>query len=239
MSIIKVKNISKTYYSEELETPVLFNLNFEIEQGEFVAIMGPSGSGKSTLLHILGFLDDQTSGVYYFNGKKINDYTGSEIAQIRNKEMGFVFQAFNLLPRTTVYDNVRLPLIYSDTPEKNWDELIINAIKDVGLEHRIYHETSQLSGGEKQRVAIARALVTNPNVIFADEPTGNLDSKSGKNIIEILQKLNKEKNHTIVLITHESETAHCAKRIIHIIDGKIESDKKIKKQIDANNGYKK
>ena len=239
MAIIKSKNISKTYYTEEVETPVLHGLDFEIEEGEFVAIMGPSGSGKSTLLHILGFLDDQTGGTYHFNGKKISDYTGSEIAHIRNKEMGFVFQAFNLLPRTSTYDNVKLPLVYSDYPEKEWDEMIMKAIEAVGLEHRTDFETSQLSGGEKQRVAIARALVTNPTVIFADEPTGNLDSKSGKMIIEILQKLNKKDKHTIILITHESETANCAERIIHIKDGKIDSDKRVRRQKDANHGYHK
>ncbi|MBN2087372.1 ABC transporter ATP-binding protein [Candidatus Peregrinibacteria bacterium] len=239
MPIIKSKKITKTYYTEEVETPVLHGLDFEINEGEFVAIMGPSGSGKSTLLHILGFLDDQTSGTYLFNGKKINDYTGAEIAHIRNKEMGFVFQAFNLLPRTTVYDNVKLPLVYSDYPEKQWDEMIIEAVKAVGLEHRMDFETAQLSGGEKQRVAIARALVTNPRVIFADEPTGNLDSKSGKKIIEILQSLNKKNKHTIILITHESETAKCAERIIHIKDGLIDSDRKVKNRKDANHGYHK
>ena len=239
MALIKSKNISKTYYTEEVETPVLHGLNFEIEEGEFVAIMGPSGSGKSTLLHILGFLDDQTGGTYHFNGKKISDYTGAEIAHIRNKEMGFVFQAFNLLSRTTVYDNVKLPLVYSEYPESKWYDMIMEAIESVGLEHRTDFETSQLSGGEKQRVAIARALVTNPRVIFADEPTGNLDSKSGKKIIEILQRLHKKDKHTIILITHESETAHCAERIIHIIDGSIDSDRKVKKRKDANHGYHK
>jgi putative ABC transport system ATP-binding protein len=214
-------------------------MSFEIKEGEFVAIMGPSGSGKSTLLHILGFLDDQTKGTYHFNGKKISDYTGAEIAHIRNKEMGFVFQAFNLLPRTTVYDNVKLPLVYSDFPKKEWDEMIMEAIKIVGLEHRVDYETSQLSGGEKQRVAIARALVTKPKVIFADEPTGNLDSKSGQKIMETLQKLNKDKGHTIILITHETYTAEHAERIIKIVDGKVKTDKRVRKRHDANHGFKK
>jgi putative ABC transport system ATP-binding protein len=239
MSLIEIKKVCKTYYSDSVETPVLHDMNFEIKEGEFVAIMGPSGSGKSTLLHILGFLDDQTKGTYHFNGKKINDYTGSEIAHVRNKEMGFVFQAFNLLPRTTVYDNVKLPLLYSDTPEREWDGLIKEAIKTVGLEHRTDFETSQLSGGEKQRVAIARALVTNPKVIFADEPTGNLDSKSGQKIMETLQKLNEEKGHTIVLITHETYTAEHAQRIIKIVDGHIQSDRKVRKRRDANHGFRK
>jgi putative ABC transport system ATP-binding protein len=239
MNIIEAKKIYKTYYTDHIETPVLHDMNFKIKEGEFVAIMGPSGSGKSTLLHILGFLDDQTKGTYHFNGKKIDDYTGSEIAHIRNKEMGFVFQSFNLLPRTTTYDNVKLPLVYSDFPENEWHDMIMKAIKAVGLEHRTDFETSQLSGGEKQRVAIARALVTNPRVIFADEPTGNLDSKSGKMIIEILQKLNAKNKHTIILITHESETAHCAERIIHIKDGKIDSDRKVRNRKNANHRYHK
>ena len=239
MAIIKAKKICKTYYTDSVETPVLHDMNFEIEEGEFVAIMGPSGSGKSTLLHILGFLDDQTKGTYYFNGKKIDDYTGSEIAHIRNKEMGFVFQAFNLLPRTSVYDNVKLPLLYSDFPEKEWHGMIMEAIKIVGLEHRIEYETSQLSGGEKQRVAIARALVTKPKVIFADEPTGNLDSKSGQKIMETLQTLNKEKGHTIVLITHETYTAEHAQRVIKIVDGRIKSDRHVRKRKDAHKGFRK
>jgi len=239
MALIEIKNICKTYFTDEIATPVLFDMSFEIEEGEFVAIMGPSGSGKSTLLHILGFLDEQTKGTYNFNGKKMDDYTGSEIAKIRNKEMGFVFQSFNLLARTTVYENVRLPLIYSDIPEREWHKLAMDAIKTVGLEHRLDFETSKLSGGEKQRVAIARALVTNPKVIFADEPTGNLDSKSGQKIMETLQKLNITKGHTIVLITHETYTAEHAQRIIRIVDGHITSDRKVTKRRDANHGFKK
>jgi putative ABC transport system ATP-binding protein len=212
-------------------------MNFEIEEGEFVAIMGPSGSGKSTLLHILGFLDEQTKGTYNFNGKKMDDYTEPEIAQIRNKEMGFVFQSFNLLARTSVYENVKLPLLYSDIPEREWHKLAMNAIKTVGLEHRLDFDTSKLSGGERQRVAIARALVTNPKVIFADEPTGNLDSKSGQKIMETLQKLNIDKGHTIVLITHETYTAEHAQRILRIVDGCITSDRKVTKRRDANHGF--
>lgn len=237
MSIIEIKKICKTYYTNEVATPVLFDMSFEIEEGEFVAIMGPSGSGKSTLLHILGFLDDQTKGSYNFNGKKIDDYTGDEIAYIRNKEMGFVFQSFNLLARTTVYENVKLPLIYSEIPENEWHELVMEAIKTVNLEHRLNFDTSKLSGGEKQRVAIARALVAKPKVIFADEPTGNLDSKSGQKIMETLQELNIKKGHTIVLITHETYTAEHAQRIIKIVDGRVTSDKKVRKRRDANHGF--
>src|SRR3989344_2068389 len=220
-SIIQVRNLVKIYKEEGAETPALQGVSFDLKPAEFLAIMGPSGSGKSTLLHILGFLDRPTSGEYWFDGKTMDDYSKDELAHIRNKKMGFIFQAFNLLPRTTVLENVKLPLIYSGIKESSWDEIAQKAIEDVGLSHRIHHESSQLSGGEKQRVAIARALVNSPQVIFADEPTGNLDSKSGKIAMEIIQKLNEEKGHTIVLITHETYTAGHAGRIIKMHDGKI------------------
>ena len=228
MTIIELKNIIKTYYHEDVEVHALNGISFKIEDGEFTAIMGPSGSGKSTLLQILGFLDAPTSGQYLFDGKTIDAYSPDEIAHIRNKKLGFIFQAFNLLSRTTVLDNVKLPLLYSDIKESLWDEMAKKAIEGVGLSHRINHEPSRLSGGEQQRVAIARALVTNPQVIFADEPTGNLDSKSGKLIMEILQKLNEEQGRTIVLITHETYTAEHAQRIIRILDGKVENDEPVK-----------
>jgi len=227
MALIEVKDLKKIYGNDGTETPALNGVSFDIEDGDFVAIIGPSGSGKSTLLHILGFLDKHTKGDYKFDGKGFNNYSKIEIAHVRNKKMGFVFQAFNLLPRTTVLDNVKLPLLYSDIKESKWNDLAMEAIRAVGLEHRINHESSQLSGGEKQRVAIARALVNDPQVIFADEPTGNLDSKSGQAIIDILKKLNQEKGHTILLITHEIEIAQQTKRIIRLLDGKIESDKKL------------
>ena len=214
-------------------------MSFTINEGEFVAIMGPSGSGKSTLLHILGFLDEHTAGVYRFDGKTIGDYSKEEIAHVRNKKMGFVFQAFNLLGRTSVLENVKLPLLYSGVKKSLRDELALKAIETVGLSHRVNHESSQLSGGEKQRVAIARALVNKPNVIFADEPTGNLDSKSGQMVMEFIQKLNEEEGHTIILITHETYTAEHAQRIIHILDGKIESDKKVDRRHNARDHFKK
>ncbi|MBN1258189.1 ABC transporter ATP-binding protein [Candidatus Peregrinibacteria bacterium] len=239
MPIIEIKKLYKTYYAEEVETPVLHDISFSIEEDEFVAIMGPSGSGKSTLLHILGFLDEQTKGSYRFNGKRMEDYTENEIARIRNNEMGFVFQAFNLLPRTTVYENVKLPLFYSEIPEKEWEKRVMEAIEDVGLGHRTHFDTSRLSGGEKQRVAIARALVLKPEVIFADEPTGNLDSKSGAKIMEILRDLNKKYGHTVILITHETSVAECARRIIQIKDGLVASDHKVKKRFDTRNGLNK
>lgn len=229
MPIIEVSNLEKTYISEDggSSTTALKNISLEINEGDFVAIMGPSGSGKSTLLHILGFLDKHTNGKYKFSGKAIDEFTDEEMALVRNKEMGFVFQAFNLLPRATVLENVKLPLLYSDVPEKNWDKLAKNAVEAVGLSHRAEHLASQLSGGEKQRAAIARALVRNPKVIFADEPTGNLDSKSGQSVMKIIQDLNEVHNHTIVLITHETYTAEHAQMIIKLKDGEIEERIKV------------
>lgn len=233
MSLIEVKNLTKVYGEDEAATMALDGVSFNINSGEFVAIMGPSGSGKSTLLHILGFLDKQTGGEYHFDGKGFNDYSEEELAHIRNKKMGFVFQTFNLLPRTTVLDNVKLPLIYSGINESEWDKMANEAIKSVGLLHRANHEPSKLSGGEQQRAAIARALALGPQVIFADEPTGNLDSKSGVAIMAILQRLNEEKGHTIILITHETYTAEHAQRIIKLRDGKIEEDRSVDHRFKA------
>ncbi|MFA7252837.1 MAG: ABC transporter ATP-binding protein [Candidatus Paceibacterota bacterium] len=227
MPIIEVKKIGKVYDNEGVKTEALKGVSFSINKGEFVAIMGPSGSGKSTLLQMLGLLDDHTHGEYIFDGKNIENYKPEEIAKIRNQKMGFVFQSFNLLAHSTVLENVKLPLLYSDKPEREWTALATKAIESVGLSHRLSHEASMLSGGEKQRVAIARALVCTPDVIFADEPTGNLDSKSGQQVIEIIQKLNQESGHTIVLITHETYTAEYAERIIRVKDGEIESDIKV------------
>ncbi len=225
MALIEVRDLKKIYL-DGAETLALDGVSFDINAGEFMAIMGPSGSGKSTLLHILGFLDRHTSGQYFFDGKTIDDYSKEELAHVRNQKMGFIFQMFNLLPRTSVLENVKLPLIYSDVKESQWDEIAKKAIDEVGLSHRKDYETSQLSGGEKQRVAIARALVNNPSVIFADEPTGNLDSKSGGQIMELIENLN-VKGHTIILITHETYTAEYAERIISLKDGRIESDQKV------------
>lgn len=219
--LIKLNKICKDYVNEEVITKVLHHIDLEVNEGEFVAIMGPSGSGKSTLMHILGFLDKPTCGQYLYRGKDVSNLSDDQLAEIRNKEVGFVFQAFNLLVRTSVFDNVKLPMLY--TGQKLDKEKVNNAIKSVGLLHRINNLSNQLSGGEKQRVAIARALVNNPSLIFADEPTGNLDSKSGKQIMEILQDLN-EKGKTIILVTHEQYTASHAKRIIKIRDGTIVSD---------------
>lgn len=224
MALIKIENLTKDYNSEGVITSVLRGVDFTMEQGEFVAIMGPSGSGKSTLMHIVSFLDRPTSGLYEFEGHDTKDFNKDYLAKLRNERIGFVFQSFNLLARTTVLDNVKLPLIYST--KKDHDNLAKKALADVGLSHRLDYFTNQISGGEKQRVAIARALVCDPAVIFADEPTGNLDSKSGNAVLEILQKLN-DKGHTIILVTHEMDTANHAKRIIHIKDGKIIGDEKV------------
>lgn len=225
MPLIEVVKLRKVYCNEGVETPALRGVSFNIDSGEFVAIMGPSGSGKSTLLHILGFLDRHSKGEYLFDGKTIDDYSKEEVARVRNKKMGFVFQTFNLLPRTTVLDNVKLPLLYSGIKESRWENLAKKAINAVGISHRINHQPSQLSGGEQQRAAIARALVNDAQIIFADEPTGNLDSKSGQVIMEILQKLNEKEGRTIILITHETYTAENAQRIIQLKDGEIERDK--------------
>lgn len=233
--LIDIKNLGKSYYNDGIETPVLYDINLAIHKGEFVSIMGPSGSGKSTLMHILGFLDSHTIGDYHFQGKPTVSMDDDALARIRATRVSFVFQAFNLLPRTTVFQNVMLPLIYHPTiPESERISRTMKAIELVGLKERKDYLSSQLSGGQKQRVAIARALVTDPDVIFADEPTGNLDSASGVAVMEALQTLN-DKGHTIILVTHERATAQHAKRIIHIRDGRIESDSADFKRVIARN----
>ena len=221
--------MEKEYMEGETPTMALRGVSFSIAKGEFVSIMGPSGSGKSTLLHILSFLDRPTGGSYLFQGKSMSDMSDIELAHVRNKDMGFVFQAFNLLSRLTVYDNVEIPLLYSDVPPAQRRALIEEAVRSVGLEEKLHTEAGRLSGGQKQRVAIARALVTQPDIIFADEPTGNLDSKSGIQVMAILEDLNK-KGRTVVLVTHETHTAEFADRIIYVKDGVVESDKPVLKK---------
>lgn len=234
MTLIEVKNLCKTYKNDEVETPVLHEINFKIEKGEFVSIMGPSGSGKSTLMQILGMLDRASCGEYLFEGKNIDKYADDELAKLRNKKIGFVFQSFNLLPKTSVFENAELPLLYDeDHLEINNKEKVDKALKAVGMEHRSTYLSNQLSGGEKQRVAIARALVNDPEIIFADEPTGNLDSKSGLAVMKILQELNNH-GHTIILVTHETYTAKHAKRILQMKDGHIVSDEPVKDRLIAD-----
>jgi len=223
--LIELKKIVKNYDNGGVVTKVLHDIDLSVEEGEFLAIMGPSGSGKSTLMHIIGFLDRPTSGEYYFNGENIENFNDDELAHIRNERIGFVFQSFNLLPRTTVLDNVMLPLFYGKS-KKSHEHTAKLALEAVDLSERLHYMSNQISGGQKQRVAIARALVCDPKVIFADEPTGNLDSKSGGTVMNILERLNKE-GRTIILVTHDLHVALHADRIVTIRDGEIVSDKKI------------
>ena len=232
--LIKIENLKKHFDNEGVITKVLHGISLEIKKGEFVAIMGPSGSGKSTLMHILGFLDQATTGNFYFEGQDVSKLADDELAEMRSSKIGFIFQAFNLLPRTSVLDNVLLPMMYMKMTK---DERLTEAqrvIEAVGLSHRLNNLSNQLSGGEKQRVAIARALVNNPSVIFADEPTGNLDSKSGLQVMKIIQDLNLKQQHTIILVTHEKYTAEHAERVIKMRDGLIVSDEKVANRIKAN-----
>ena len=227
MKLIEVKGLEKIYQSGETKTVALGGVSFSVDQGEFIAIMGASGSGKSTLLQLLGFLDRPTGGTYKFGGKSSEEYSEPELAKIRNEKIGFVFQAFNLLARFSVYENVKLPLFYSNIPERDWDAKIRSAVDAVGISHRMAHEPGELSGGEKQRAAIARSLVLEPDMILADEPTGNLDSKNSEMIIKLLDELNRKTGRTVILITHEESLAKYARRLIRMKDGQIESDKKI------------
>ena len=254
--LIQCRDITKIYESGEVKTTALSSATFSINKGEFVALMGPSGSGKSTLMHLLGLLDQATLGEYLFLGKNVTALSQDELAQIRNQKIGFIFQSFNLLPRTTVFENVELPLLYDvygansiefdDMKNQSmkkvkksflsmWkgmgrsmhEKKVVDALRAVGMDHRRDYMTNQLSGGEMQRVAIARALVNEPDIIFADEPTGNLDSKSGLQVMMILQALN-DAGHTVVLVTHETSTAQHAKRMLYMRDGKIIADDIIK-----------
>ena len=218
--IITVDNINKTYKNGSLELQVLKNISFKVDKGEFLAIMGSSGSGKSTMMNILGCLDNQYEGRYILDGIDISKSSENELSEIRNKKIGFIFQSFNLLPRLTALENVELPLIYSSVPKEERHKRANELLEMVGLKDRIHHRPNELSGGQRQRVAIARALVNNPSIILADEPTGNLDSKSEEEIIEILQKLNKM-GKTIVIVTHEPNIGEIAQRKIVFKDGEI------------------
>ena len=226
--IIELEGLGKVYTDGDgaVSTVALDGINLHIMRGEFVAVMGPSGSGKSTLLHILDFLDRPSGGTYRFDGADVTKMDDRQLAALRNKEMGFVFQAFNLLGRSTVYENVEIPLLYSPIPTFRRRELVEHAVREVGLTDKLDVPTSNLSGGQKQRVAIARALVNDPSIIFADEPTGNLDSKSGGSVMDILQRLN-DNGRTVILVTHETYTAAYARRLIALHDGRLVRDEAI------------
>ena len=228
MALIELKNIRKSYYLDGFDLEILKGINLKINQGEFVAIMGPSGSGKSTLMNILGCLDTPTSGKYLLDGKNVEHLSADELAQIRNEKIGFVFQGFNLLSRTSAIENVELPMVYGKVPSLNRKKRAADALEKVGLKERMYHMPNQLSGGQQQRVAIARAIVNEAPIIFADEPTGNLDTKMSVEIMDLFTKLNQKMGRTIILVTHEEDIAKYAKRIIKIVDGEIHSDRILK-----------
>lgn len=218
--VLTLRGIEKSYVMADVETPILRGVNLDVFPGDFLALMGPSGSGKSTLMHIMGFLDRPTGGQYVFQGRDVSQATDDELAKLRHAEVGFVFQAFHLLPRLTVLENVMLPMVYGDIPVDERRRRAAEALTSVGLDARLDYLPNQLSGGQKQRVAIARALVMNPKVIFADEPTGNLDSKSSEAVLDILRDLNRQ-GRTIIMVTHENDVAEVAKKIIRMKDGVI------------------
>jgi putative ABC transport system ATP-binding protein len=222
-NIIKIRNIIRDFQLGQETVHVLKDIDLDIDKGEYVAIMGPSGSGKSTLMNLIGCLDTPTAGSYVLNGKDVSQMSDDELADIRNKEIGFVFQTFNLLPRTTALDNVALPMVYAGASKKDRTERAVQVLADVGLSDRMDHRPNQLSGGQRQRVAVGRALVNKPSIILADEPTGNLDSKTGVEIMNLFEDIHKAGN-TIIVVTHEEEIASHAQRVIRLRDGMIESD---------------
>lgn len=224
--LIEINNLVKIYYLGKIEVPALIGINLQIDEGEFVSIMGPSGSGKSTLMHLIGCLDTPTSGEIFMEGENISSISKDKLANIRNKKIGFVFQTFNLLSRANALSNVMLPLVYSGISYKERYKRAEIALSKVGLQDRIHHKPNELSGGQQQRVAIARALVNNPSIVLADEPTGNLDSKSGLEIISLIQDLNKE-GKTVIMVTHDPNIGGFSKRIIYIFDGKVTKEEKI------------
>ncbi len=225
MKIIETREISKAYHMGNQTVNALQSISISIDRGEYVAFMGPSGSGKSTLMNIIGCLDTPTSGTYMLNNKLVSDMTENELAETRNKEIGFVFQTFNLLPRASALENVALPLIYAGYNKSERNEMALHALDSVGLADRSHHRPNELSGGQRQRVAIARALVNNPSIILADEPTGNLDTKTSYDIMNLFQELH-DRGNTIIMVTHEDDIAHYSHRIIRLRDGLIEWDRR-------------
>jgi putative ABC transport system ATP-binding protein len=225
MKIIETESISKKYIMGNQEVNALISISISIDRGEYVAFMGPSGSGKSTLMNIVGCLDTPTTGTYMLNNKLVSDMTENELAETRNKEIGFVFQTFNLLPRASALENVALPLIYAGYSKSDRNDMAMQALASVNLGDRYHHKPNELSGGQRQRVAIARALVNNPSIILADEPTGNLDSKTSYDIMNLFQELH-DKGNTIIMVTHEDDIAHYAHRIVRLRDGLVEWDRK-------------
>ncbi|HAJ32383.1 MAG TPA: macrolide ABC transporter ATP-binding protein [Candidatus Atribacteria bacterium] len=221
--MLEIKKIKKIYQMGKVKVEALRGVSFYIDKGEFVAIMGPSGSGKSTLMHIIGCLDQPTEGSFIIGGKDVSKLNDDRLAEIRNKRIGFVFQQFNLLSRTSILHNVEIPLIYAGQKSKQRRKLAMQVLESVGLGDRVKHKPNEISGGEKQRAAIARALVNDPLIILADEPTGNLDTKTGSEIMDIFDKLHQQ-GHTVIMVTHEAEIARYARRIIHLRDGLIEKD---------------
>lgn len=224
--IIQFKDITKIYQIGTVEVPALRGINLSVDRNEYIALMGPSGSGKSTLMNLIGCLDSPTSGEYFFEGRDVSHLADDELAEIRNRKIGFVFQNFNLIPRSDVFHNVELPMIYAGESSSRRRQKTLEAIEKVGLTDRMHHKPNELSGGQRQRVAIARALVNNPSIILADEPTGNLDSKTGEEIMTIFEDLYKAGN-TIILVTHEEDIASHARRIVRMRDGLIEVDEKV------------
>jgi len=224
--VIQIEHLKKTYLVGKVKVEALRGVSFKINTGEFVSIMGPSGSGKSTLMHIIGCLDYPTEGKYFLSGQDVSKLNDNQLALFRNQKIGFVFQEFNLLPKATILRNVELPLTYNNTHSKNKKQLAVQALEEVGLGNRLKHRPNEISGGQKQRVAIARALVNHPSIILADEPTGNLDSKTGLDIMNIIKKLHDDGN-TIILVTHEPEIAQYSQRVLHLKDGVIDRDEVI------------